>query len=227
MQVMTISREHGSGGSRVAELVAQGLGWRCVDMEIVERVANAVRRPVSEVEELDENPDHAILRAMKRLVLPGLSEVTYNALASGLVQPTVLPNVPEPESDGKETLPVLDEDAYAKLTRAAIEAAAEQGGTVIVGRGSQAILSGRKDTVHVRVCAPEEERCKMLGEREGIDPDEAMKRIRSTDAQRRRYLSRHYNLDWTDTSAYHLIVNTGRTGIDGAAELLTGFCSNA
>ena len=36
--LVTISRQYGAGGSEVARRVADALGWRLVDNELVERV---------------------------------------------------------------------------------------------------------------------------------------------------------------------------------------------
>ena len=38
--VVTITRQYGAGGSRVAQLVAQALGWTVIDNEFVEAVAS-------------------------------------------------------------------------------------------------------------------------------------------------------------------------------------------
>jgi cytidylate kinase len=41
-----------------------------------------------------------------------------------------------------------------------------------------------------------------------------------TDAQRRRYHREHYGRDWDDPVHYHMILNTGLLGLDGAAETI-------
>ena len=39
MPIITISRQYASGGSHIAQLVADGLGWPVVDNEFIDRVA--------------------------------------------------------------------------------------------------------------------------------------------------------------------------------------------
>ena len=43
--IITISREYGAGGSAVARRVADALGWRVVDNELIDRVATRAGLP--------------------------------------------------------------------------------------------------------------------------------------------------------------------------------------
>ena len=47
IQIVTISREYGSGGGEIAARLAERLGWRLVDHEVIAQVAQAlgVARP--------------------------------------------------------------------------------------------------------------------------------------------------------------------------------------
>ena len=49
-----ISREAGAGGSALARMVAERLGWTVYDARIVEAIAGHMERPIEEVEALDE-----------------------------------------------------------------------------------------------------------------------------------------------------------------------------
>lgn len=44
--VVTIAREYGSGGSDIGRRVADLLGWKCLDMQIIERAAKMGGEPV-------------------------------------------------------------------------------------------------------------------------------------------------------------------------------------
>src|SRR3974390_1360458 len=61
---LLISREKGAGGSAVARLVGQRLGWQVFDKEIVEAIAKAahVRREL--IEGLDERDRETIREAV-------------------------------------------------------------------------------------------------------------------------------------------------------------------
>ena len=47
--VITVTRQYGSGGSDIARLVAERLGWELVDNQFVEEVARRAGVPPAEV----------------------------------------------------------------------------------------------------------------------------------------------------------------------------------
>ncbi len=51
---ITISREAGAGGGRVAELVGKKLGWEVLDKSLLDRVANRCRLPRESLAPVDE-----------------------------------------------------------------------------------------------------------------------------------------------------------------------------
>ena len=53
-RVVCIAREAGAGGSALARMVAERLGWTLYDARIVATIAERMERPVEEVERLDE-----------------------------------------------------------------------------------------------------------------------------------------------------------------------------
>jgi cytidylate kinase len=49
MRAVTISREYGSGGGEIAARLAQRLGWRLIDHELIRQVARLLGESVVEV----------------------------------------------------------------------------------------------------------------------------------------------------------------------------------
>jgi cytidylate kinase len=41
-----------------------------------------------------------------------------------------------------------------------------------------------------------------------------------TDAERARYHREHYGRDWDDPSHFHMLLNTGLLGLEGAADVI-------
>src|SRR2546427_10950888 len=52
--VITVTRQYGSGGSDIARLVAERLGWELVDNQFVEAVARRAGVPPDEVAQREE-----------------------------------------------------------------------------------------------------------------------------------------------------------------------------
>jgi cytidylate kinase len=79
MGVVTISRQHGSDGRTVGVKAAESLGYQYMGKELIVRVALEADLPVSEVEAFDEQPEHPIMRAVRKFLAP-----PYPGAAAGL-----------------------------------------------------------------------------------------------------------------------------------------------
>src|SRR5438876_12310907 len=198
--VITVTRQYGSGGSDIARLVAERLGWELVDNQFVEEVAR--RAGVS--------PDEVARREERA---PGLLERLARTLA-----------VASPEmyiSTGGSPPPVeTEEEELVKMAERVIAEAAAEGRVVLVGRGAQAVLATRPNALHVYVVASKPFRRKVAIERLGVDAAKVDKVIDETDQQREEYVHGHYGRDRQDLTQYDLVLNAERIGFDGAADLM-------
>ena len=57
-------------------------------------------------------------------------------------------------------------------------------------------------------------------EREGLDRDEADRRVRSQDRARKEFVRRVFGVDPNDRALYHLIIDTVALGVDASVELV-------
>lgn len=119
-----------------------------------------------------------------------------------------------------ETTPA-EEEAFRNAMCAVMEALADAGSVVIVGRAGQVILQGRPDVFHVRIIAPLPVRAARLARAQNITLEQATAQAEASDASRRAYLRRHYGADWDDPDAYDLILNTARLSPPLAAEIIS------
>jgi cytidylate kinase len=87
-------------------------------------------------------------------------------------------------------------------------------------RAAAAVLASRPGAIHVKVVAPRQERIARIAARFGIDLKAAEKQVNDSDGNRGRYHKQYYQRDWNDASNYHLVVNTGKVGVEGAVELI-------
>lgn len=197
MPIVTISRQYGSGGSEVAERVAKLLGWELLDNEVVESVAARLGLSIAEVKAREERA-------------PSLVERLASALAFGSqdwVNPIASAKKPTDEQ-------MLD------VTKRIVEEAVSRGPVVIVGRGAQAMLSEREDALHVFCHARRKFLIARCMERDKLGAEEAARMVDETNKRRREWVKLHFNRDWPAHEDYHLSVNTGWLGIEGAAELI-------
>jgi cytidylate kinase len=198
--VVTITRQYGAGGSRIAQLVAQALGWTVIDNEFVAAVAAAAGLPIETVAAHEERA-------------PSLMERLVRTLATA--SPEVF--VPAGSTDEEPT-----EARIVKVTARVIAEAAQHGRVVLVGRGAQAVLAsaGPAEALHVWVVAPRAARLTTLMTRLGVDEEAAADAMDDTEAQRDRYVHKWHGRQRQDPANYHIAVNTGFLGYEGAAELV-------
>lgn len=200
MAVVTITRQYGAGGSSVAKLVAERLGWSVIDNEFVNEVARRAGLPVEQVAAREERA-------------PGLVERLVRALATAS---------PEMFVPGATTAEPPDEEAIVRVTERVIAEAAAHGRVVLVGRGAQAYLTSARteDALHAYIVAPREPRRREVMARLGLAEKDADAALDATDGARDRYVERRYGRQRRDPANYHLVLNTGWLGYDGAADLV-------
>lgn len=198
MAVITISRELGSEGDRIADLACEELGYRRVDKAILMQIAEEAGVDVEAVLEKERG-----FTKRARLISSDLTSLYRK-------QPTAF----EGRSD-------LDDRTYEEIARNTLEEFAEQGDAIIVGRGGQMVLRDWPTALHVRVYAPPETRAQQLRQREGITEREAQRRIKESDEQKRQYIRyMHNNANWKDLKYYHLTINTGHVSPEAAAQII-------
>ena len=216
MAIVTISRQYGSDGRTVGRRTSERLGYRYLDKDIISAVAQKANVPVNEVERFDEQPESATVRVLRKFLAPSYTTVGPELAEHDWWTATTLAGA-TPSSH--ESLS-LDEDVFVQLTREVVNKLAEQGNLVLLGRGCQALLSGRTNVLHVRVVAPLDYRIDVAVRRDGCSKETAKSKILEIDQMRQTYLKRHYSVDWNRADQYHLVVNTGWMGVDGASGLI-------
>jgi cytidylate kinase len=93
---------------------------------------------------------------------------------------------------------------------------------VLVGRAASAVLAREAGALHAKLVAPRDFRLRMAAERLGCSLTHAAAVLDDTDAMRAKYHRQYYKRDWHDPLNYHMVLNTGLLGLDGAAEVVVG-----
>lgn len=198
MAVITISRELGSEGDRIADRACELLGYCRVDKDVLMQIAEEAGIDVDAVLEMEQS-----ITKRSRLVSGEMTSL-YRKQASAF------------DKQG-----AIDDKTYSEVLRDAIGDYARQGNAIIVGRGGQMILREWPTALHVRLYAPEEIRAKRIMDREGLSVIDAARLIERSDEQRRQYIRRMFNnADWCNLKYYHLAIDTSRIPLEAAAELI-------
>ncbi len=184
-RVLTVNREFGSGGGRIAQTIAEWLGWKLLDKDIIDAIAYAAHVDSNVVRNYDEHVG-SWLRRINQQAMRGA------ALAAGLEL-------------GENS--VFDAEEMVKISQKIIEKAHIDGNCIIVGRGSQCVLQHKPDVFHVFVYAPLKERILRLRNRleQGVDIEQ---RIRTVDGERAKYLQQYYGKNWCNLHLYDLLISS-------------------
>ena len=194
MPGITISASYGAGGSVVAPLVADALGWPLVDRALSSAVAASLAMPVEEAER-----GGAELSPLTRFLL------------------TLAPLAPQP-------LPVDDTaDAQAVRVREQGEALlhdAVAGGAVVLGRAGACALLDVPSVLRVRLYGGREARTAQAARLEQVDLATAAERLEATDRARDAYVRRLYGRSADDPSLYALQLDGTALPLEVCAELV-------
>lgn len=197
VDVVTVSREFGAGGSEFARGLAARLGWAILDEQLVQQVAERLHLHSGTVQQRDEQP-------------PGW----FARIASTLL-------IAPPESPTQfDVSDVLSPDCIAQAAHAAMVEAAAHGRVVIVGHGAQCIFLDRAGTLSVRLVGSMESRVSRIRQRVGGLEREAADEAHRIDSQRQAYVQRYYHHYWADPLLFDAQFNTGRVSIDEAVSLV-------
>jgi cytidylate kinase len=195
---ITISRMYGAGGSAIAERVSRSLGWALFDNAVIDAVAERTGLTRAEVSARDER-------------IPSIVERLATTLSLGT--PESMPAIPE--------APVMmTEERVVDITRRVIEEAVHQGPAVFVGRGAQCLLANRGDSLHVFCYASRAKLIEGAITRLGVPSKDADRVVTEMNKNREQYVRRHFNREWRDLTNYHVCIDTGWLGLDGAAALV-------
>jgi cytidylate kinase len=184
-RLLTVNREFGSGGGRIAQAIAQNLGWKLLDRDIIDAIAYAAHVDSRLVRQYDEHVQSWLRRVNQQAMRSA-------ALAAGL----------ELRDNS-----VFDAEEMVKISRKIIEQAYAEGNCVIVGRGSQCVLQHKPEAFHVFVYAPIKDRILRLRTRleDGADIEG---RIRKVDGERAKYIQEYFGKSWCNPHLYDLMISS-------------------
>lgn len=197
-RVICISRSIGSGGEEIGRHVAQELGFRYADEEII--IMAAERAGVS--------PDTVV--QVERT--PRLIERILESMAR-------TPPDPEGWTGGAFVAPT-DRSVYEAIIESVIRETASEGDVVIVAHGASVPLAGTQGVLRVLATASPELRLKRVAEREGLSEAATKKAVAESDRQRKDYLRRFYGVGHELPTHYDLVVNTDALSLPLAAQLI-------
>jgi cytidylate kinase len=91
---------------------------------------------------------------------------------------------------------------------------------VLVGFGSQVILAGQPDVLHVRIIAPEPVRIERVQSMYHVSLENAVRIINTADKKHHRFVSTVFGVNSADPELYDLVLNTADLTIDECTAII-------
>jgi hypothetical protein len=190
--VVCISRTLAAGGESIGHAVAQRLGFRYIDEQIIDTAAHIAQVEPALVEAVEHR--QPLLQRVVDRVTRGVD------LAASVVPLEVfVPSSPEYRADT---------DDLRLLIRAAIHDIARAGSVVIVAHAASFALTGVEGALRVLVTASPAIRAQRVALARSISEADAAKAIADSDRERREYLRTFYQVKEELPTHYDLVVNT-------------------
>src|SRR5262245_6001724 len=196
-QAVCISHATGAEGTAVGRAVAERLGFRFADEEVIAEAAEW-----AEV-------DPALVADAERRKRFG------ERLLGGVAVGSVL----EPMPTGEWSRMVPAEADLRDLITAVLRSFADRGSVVLVSHAASYALADR-DVLRVLVTASPETRARRLSASTGTGERDAAREIKKSDDGRADYLKRFYRVERELPTHYDLVINTDLLTTDRAAELI-------
>lgn len=198
IRVITVEREYGSRGGEFAHDLAERLGWKLMDSELVKGAAKMAGVSTELAAKFDERLDPWYYRYGKVF----WHDSAYPMTGLGEDQ-------------------VFDSERMLTLIHEEILSAAEAGGCVIVGRGASCALSCRPGCFHVFVYATQKAKRDWFQAAFPKQAQHADQLLAAFDKRRAAVIKKFYQQDWCARGLYHMLLNSA-IGLEAMVEAVQG-----
>ena len=193
--IITIGRQYGSPGKEIGLTLAERMGVKCYDKELLDRAAKESGLCQELFEHHDEKPTSSFLYS---LVMDTYS-TGYSSAAFA-------------------DMPINHKIFLAQFN--SIKELAKEGSCVIVGRCADYALADDPNLLAVFMNAPLKARIRRIAEKYDLTDAKAKDLIQKTDKKRASYYNYYSNKKWGDAASYHYCLDSSYLGVQGTVDLL-------
>lgn len=194
--VICISRALGAGGEEIGRAVADRLGYRYVDDEVIVRAAEEAGVSPEEMAKTEQPPGliRRLVESMGRTSVDPSGWSTYASFAAE-----------GPTAEG--------------IIEAAVKETAREGDAVIVAHGASIALGRQVGVLRVLVTGSPDVRADRVREAQAASEADARKTVERSDRARQEYIDRFFKTSERPTH-YDMVVNTDTISSETATALI-------
>lgn len=196
--IVTIARQHGSGGRTVGKLLAKQMGIDCYDRKLLQIAAKETGVSESMFGRQDESTRQTLLSRITKKVYSG-------------------------EVLGPDHPDYLTDENLFNLQAKVIKGLAEEESCVIIGRCADHILRNRPNVVRVFLYAPQHQLVNNIVQRDALEREDAEKSVIRIDKKRGEYYRFHTGKDWAEAHNYDLCLDTSRLTAEQCVDMIRAY----
>ena len=193
--IITIGRECGSGGRHIGQALAEKLGIKCYDKELLNLAAKESGLCKELFETHDEKPTSSFLYSL-----------VMDTYSLGYTNSAYM------------DMPINHKIFLAQFDT--IKSLADKESCVIIGRCADYALAEDPNLLSLFISAPLEDRIARVAKRQKVTPEEAKSLIQKTDKRRASYCEYYASKKWGAVDAYDFCLNSSALGLGGTVELI-------
>ena len=196
--VITLGRQFGSGGRKIARKVADTLGIEFYDKGLIAIAAKESGLSEHLFDGIDEKPTNSLLYSL----VMGLHSERNSLYGYG---------------------DVLNSDAIFRIQSQVIEDLVKDKSCVIVGRCSDYVLRDKDNVINIFIHANKEFKLERVKRIYKQTEKEALDTMKKTDKKRSNYYNFYTNQEWGKVDNYHIALDSSVLGIDDSAKIICDF----
>lgn len=196
--IITIGRQFGSGGRDIGKKLAEDLGIKYYDKEMLSRAAKESGICEEIFKSHDEKPTNSFLYS--------LVTDTYSFGYGG---------------GAYSDMPINHRVFLAQFD--SIKKIAEEGPCVLIGRCADYALESFENVVSIFIQADMDTRIARVGHAFDLPVNKAKDMIVKTDKKRASYYNYYTNKRWGDAGSYDLCLNSGKLGLEGTVKAIKDY----
>ena len=224
MPVITLTGMVGSGAPEIGADVASRMGIDYVDRLILAEAGRRLRATVEALADKTERPQTLSSRlsyffrnVLERSAVAGTGSDPYFSPGLDALLVREYREISEgPITSGEE----IDDAQLLEATSAVIQELAQEGHSIIIGRGANIILSEWPGALHVGLASSLERRVERIMTRERLEQKEAERYVAENDRARIGYFQHFFKVQPQDPQHYQLVLNADRLEVPQAAEVI-------
>ena len=199
MAVITISKEFGTHGEKVAAQVAERLGYEYIGKNLVAEIARELKISESEASTFHSTSQSRILRFVDRYTCSIVQKVVDREHGC------------------------LDDKNYYEVTKKLVQDVYQAGNVIILGWGGQCLLRGKPDTLHVRLTKDYDLKINEAMKFENLSLNAAKALVEREEGDLKEYIKYYFKEDWNAAHLYDLVIDMGKISVEKAVSII---CDN-